>query len=107
MRQTDMQSMGSRALMPHPTSQKAPKRLNVSYGTGQDIPGRKGIEIICLAHPLCLSPGKQVAGLAALIGLHPFNHKAGGAAHPRQHCNVPHRAALSSIGTLAKGHHGL
>ena len=86
---------------------KRAERLDVGHCAGQDVPGREGVQILCLAHPLCLSPGKQVVGLAVFPGLHPFDHKAGGAAHPRQHCNVPHGAALSPIGTLAKGHYGL
>ena len=51
--------------------------------------------------------GEPVEGLTVLVGVQRFDHKAGGAAHPRQHRNVPHGAALSPIGTLAKGHHGL
>ena len=82
------------------------KWLNVSYGAGQDIAGRKGIEIIGLAHPLRFCAGKPVEGLPVLVGVQSLHHKAGGAAHPRQHGNVPHGAVFGSVGALHKGHHG-
>ena len=41
MRLTDMQSMGSRALMPHPTSQKAPKDSMWVTAQGRMSPGSR------------------------------------------------------------------
>ena len=84
---------------------KRAKGFNMGHGARQDIAGRQGVEILRLAHPLGLSPGEPVERLAALIGIQRFNDKTGGAAHPCQHGNIPHRAVFRSVGTLGKGHH--
>ena len=79
----------------------------MGHDAGQDVAGLELVEVFGLAHPLCFGAGEAVDRLTGLVGVHPLDDKAGGAAHPRQHRNVPHGAALSPIGTLAKGHHGL
>ena len=82
------------------------ERLDMGHGAGQDIPGLQSVQIVGLAHPLRLRAGKPVHGLAVLAGVQPFHHKAGGAAHPGQHGDIPHSAGFGTVGALGKGHHG-
>ena len=86
---------------------KRAERLDVGHGTGQDIPGRKGVQILRLAQPLRLGAGKPVAGRAVLVRVQPLDDKTGGASHPGQHRNIPHGTGFGTVCALGKGHHRL
>ena len=79
------------------------KRLDMGHGAGQDIAGLQSVQIVGLAHLLRQRAGEPVEGLTVLVGVQRLDHKAGGAAHPRQHRNVPHGAVCGTIGALGKG----
>lgn len=105
MRLTDRQSMGSRALMPQPTSQKAPKdqygsRCRAGYRRGTADPDN----LPCTGR-LGFGPREQIAGVSLSVrGKILVNKQVG---RPTRVTTAISRTAPRSaaVSALCKGHH--